>query len=207
MPNTLDCGLISPSKKTPPPTRKSGRGCQTRHNISHQILGTALNPKSTRASVRSRPFRHAGYLGRTDLLFLSTKGRKRGLQFLLLLRVDRRVSEIKFLDRFHNGRGDKKSGKPFVISWHHVPRCAVGRRSPNCFLECLHVVAPKLALLNVRGREFPVFVWSVEALHEALLLLLARQVQEELENDRPLPREIILEVRDVAEPFAPNALA
>jgi ferredoxin len=43
-------------KKDPPPTRKSGRGCQTRHNISHQILGTALNPKSTRTSVRSRPF-------------------------------------------------------------------------------------------------------------------------------------------------------
>src|SRR4029077_444918 len=103
-----------------------------------------------------------GDLGRTDLLFLSTKGRTRGLQLLLLLRVDRRVSEVEFLYRFHNGRGDKKSGKPFVISWHHVPRCAVRRRSPNCFLECVHVVAPKLALLHVRGREFPAFVWSVE---------------------------------------------
>jgi ferredoxin len=43
-------------KKDPPRTPKSGRGCQIRHNISHQILGTALNPKSVRTSVRSRPF-------------------------------------------------------------------------------------------------------------------------------------------------------
>ena len=51
------------------------------------------------------------------------------------------------------------------------------------------------------------FVWPVEAPHEALLLLLARHVQEELENDRPLPSEIILEVRDVEEPLVPDALA
>src|SRR6476660_4030509 len=30
--------------KNPPPTPKSGRECRTRLNISHQILGTALNP-------------------------------------------------------------------------------------------------------------------------------------------------------------------
>ena len=43
-------------KKDPPPTPKSGRECRTRLNISHQILGTALNPRSTQTSVRSRPF-------------------------------------------------------------------------------------------------------------------------------------------------------
>ena len=47
---------ISPSRKIPPPTPKSGRGCQTRPNISHQILGTAPNPKSIRTSARARPF-------------------------------------------------------------------------------------------------------------------------------------------------------
>ena len=38
-------------------------------------------------------------------------------------------------------------------------------------------------------------------------LLLARHVQEELENDRPLPREVILEVRNVEEPLIPDAFA
>ena len=47
----------------------------------------------------------------------------------------------------------------------------------------------------------------VEALHEALLLLLARHVQEELEDDRSLPRQVVLEMRDVREPLVPDALA
>jgi hypothetical protein len=51
------------------------------------------------------------------------------------------------------------------------------------------------------------FVWPVEALHEAFLLLLARHVQEEFKNNRPLPSEVILEVRDVEEPFVPDVLA
>jgi hypothetical protein len=71
-----------------------------------------------------------GDLGRTDLLFLSTKGRTRGLQFLLLLCVDRRVSEVEFLYRFHNGRGDKKSGKPLLsagTTYHGARFDAVAR--------------------------------------------------------------------------------
>jgi len=49
-------GLILRSRRNLRPMPKSGRGCQTRNNISHQILATALNPKSTRTSVRERPF-------------------------------------------------------------------------------------------------------------------------------------------------------
>ncbi len=37
-------------------------------------------------------------------------------------RVDRRVSEVEFLHCYNNGRDDKEPGKPFVVSWHHVPR-------------------------------------------------------------------------------------
>ena len=46
----------------------------------------------------------------------------------------------------------------------------------------------------------------VEALHKALLLFLARHVQEEFEDDHPLPGEVVLEVRDVGEALVPNAL-
>jgi hypothetical protein len=38
-------------------------------------------------------------------------------------------------------------------------------------------------------------------------LFLAREVQEELENDRPPPGEVILEMRDVRETLFPNLFA
>src|SRR6516162_4352322 len=129
----------------------------------------------------------SGVLVRTDPLLFSIEVRAQGLEFLLLLSVDRRVGEVEFLHRFHNGRGDHEPSKPFVVCRHHVPRSMFRGGSPNRFLERAHVVAPELALGHVRGREFPMFVWLVEALHKALLLLFARQVQEELEDDRPLP--------------------
>src|SRR5262249_19549236 len=50
------------------------------------------------------------------------------------------------------------------------------------------------------------FVRPVEAFHETLLLLLARQIKEELENDRPLSSKVILEVRDVGKPLVPDML-
>src|SRR5215469_17266539 len=148
-----------------------------------------------------------GCLADADLLLSSAEGRAHRLQFLLLLRIDRWVSEVEVLHRFHNGCSDEESGKPFVVSRHHVPWCAFRCRSSNRLLERVHIVAPELALMHIRGRELPMLVWPVEALHEALLLLLARHVQEELENDRPLPSEVILEVRNVEEPLAPDAFA
>src|SRR5262249_56527023 len=92
-------------------------------------------------------------------------------------------------------------------AWHVEPLrllcCGVADR----FLECVHVVAPEASLADVGGREFPVLLRLVEARHEAPLLLLARDVQKELEEDCPLPREIVLEVRDVGEPLLPDSLA
>ena len=47
----------------------------------------------------------------------------------------------------------------------------------------------------------------VEAFHEASLLLLARDVQKEFEEDCPLPHEVVFEVRDVGESLIPDSLA
>ena len=47
----------------------------------------------------------------------------------------------------------------------------------------------------------------VEAFHEAFLLLLARDVQKEFEEDCPLPHEVVFEVRDVGESLIPDSLA
>jgi hypothetical protein len=53
------------------------------------------------------------------------------------------------------------------------------------FLERVRVVAPEFAFLHVGGRKLPVLLRLVETIHEALLLLLARDVKEELQNFRP----------------------
>jgi hypothetical protein len=39
----------------------------------------------------------------------------------LLLRVDRRISEVELLYGFHNGCGENEPSKPFVVGRHHVP--------------------------------------------------------------------------------------
>src|SRR5579871_482457 len=137
----------------------------------------------------------------------AAEGGTRRLQLPLLLCVDRRIGEVEFLHGVHDGGGDDQPSKPLVVGRHDVPGCALRCGGPNCFLEGVHVVAPEAALVHVGGREFPVFVRLVEALHEALLLLLARQMQKELENDRPLPGEVILEARDIEQPLVPDALA
>src|SRR4030088_2210446 len=69
------------------------------------------------------------------------------------------------------------------------------------------VIVPELAFLHVGRREFPVLFRLVEAIEKALLLLLARHVKEELQNFRPPPAGVVLEMRDVGEPLVPDSLA
>src|SRR5208337_2974654 len=140
-------------------------------------------------------------------LGLGGKLRTRGRQLLLLLRVDLWIGEVELLDRLDDRRGDDKTGEPLVVGRHHVPRRVLGGRGPNRLLERIHVVVPELALMHVGRGKLPVLIGLFEALHEALLLFLAREVEEELEDDRPLPGEVVLEVRDVGEALVPDAFA
>ena len=48
---------------------------------------------------------------------------------------------------------------------------------------------------------------AAHSLPRKSLLFLARKVQEELEDDRPLSGEVVLEMRDVGEALVPDALA
>src|SRR5215469_17582887 len=43
-------------------------------------------------------------------------------QFLLLFRVDFRVSEIELFHRLHNRSSNNQAGKPFVVGRHYEPR-------------------------------------------------------------------------------------
>src|SRR5262249_31480530 len=75
----------------------------------------------------------------------------------------------------------------------------------NRFFVDAHVVIPELTFAHVRRRELPIFFWGIEALEKALLLLLARHIQKELEYNDSLASEILLEVCDIGEPFVPYA--
>src|SRR6516164_7670089 len=128
-------------------------------------------------------------------------------QFLLLLRVDRRICEIELLHRFHNRSRDNKARKPPAVSRHHEPWRVLRCSGANSFFVRAHVVAPELTFVHVRSRELPVLLRCVEALQKPLFLFLARHVQEELEDNDSLPSEVILKVRDIGEPLAPYALS
>ena len=69
------------------------------------------------------------------------------------------------------------------------------------------VIIPELAFLYVRRREFIALLRFVEAVHKALLLLLARHVKEELQNFCPLAGRVVLKMRDVSQPLVPDPLA
>src|SRR5262245_33945059 len=118
----------------------------------------------------------------------------RDFQILLLLRVDLWIRKVEPLHDLDNRCGDNKPGKPFVVSRHHVPWRVLRCGGADRLLECVHVVIPELALVNVGRRELPVLLWLFKTLHEALLLFLARHVQEELQDDGSLSREIVLEM-------------
>src|SRR4030095_8159243 len=66
---------------------------------------------------------------------------------------------------------------------------------------------PWRALARVRGRELPVLVRKVEASHEALLLLLLRDVQEELADRDAVPGRVGVEAVDVLIALLPDVLA
>ena len=70
-----------------------------------------------------------------------------------------------------------------------------------------HVFRPELALLDVAHREFPALGRLVDAVEEALALLVLRHVEEEFQDQRAVAREMALEGADVLEALLPDILA
>src|SRR5208337_1547469 len=129
-----------------------------------------------------------------------------GGELLLLLRADFRIMELETFHRFDDRRRDDQPSEPLVVRRYDIPRRVRRGGSSDRLLERVHVTVPIFALAHVRRGELPMLVGPVEALHEALLLFLARKVEEEFENDHSLTVKILLEMRDIREPFVPDAL-
>jgi len=90
---------------------------------------------------------------------------------------------------------------PDGITYHgaHFVLAAV-----NASFVGAHVIAPKLAFVQVLRRKFPVLIGILQPLQKSLLLLFFRHMQEELQNDRAVPRQMALEGVDVVVAFLPD---
>src|SRR5690349_78700 len=131
----------------------------------------------------------------------------RAHQLRELLLADLGILEAERVERFDDGRSHGDAGEPLVVGGHDVPRRPLRGGVADHVLVGLHVVLPVVAFLRVGRRELPVLLGIVDALEETPLLLLARDVQEELEDDGAVVVEVALVGPDVPEPILPDALA
>ena len=70
-----------------------------------------------------------------------------------------------------------------------------------------HVFVPELALGNVVHGKFPALGRLLDAVEEALALLVPRDVEKEFQDQRAVAREMPLEGADVLEALLPDVLA
>src|SRR6201999_2237406 len=131
----------------------------------------------------------------------------RRLKLLERLAFDLRIIELEILYRLDDGRGDDDPREPLVVRGHHVPRRIVAAGFADHVLIGLHVFRPELALGDVAHGKLPALVGFFDALEEAFSLLVPRDIQEELEDERAVAREMLLEGADVVEAMLPDVLA
>src|SRR5439155_2254032 len=67
-----------------------------------------------------------------------------------------------------------------------------------------HVLVPSIALVEVRRRELPVLRRIVQPFEEPAALFLFGDVEEELADERAVPRQVALESVDVLVSIAPQ---
>src|SRR5262245_16544934 len=191
---------FSPSVMTVMPSRN--RPTPPRMEIAVDILAPNL-----KSFVRS-PDRHLqSLIVRPGWLRLASKLRARRGQLFFRFGIDRWKRELQLFNGGHDGGGNKKSSKPFVVGGHDVPRSMLRSRRADGLLESRHIVGPKFPLVNIRGRKLPVFFRLVEPLHEAVLLLFTRHVEEEFENAGALAAKVVFEICDIGKPLVPDVFA
>src|ERR1019366_5922533 len=84
-----------------------------------------------------------------------------------------------------------------------MPGRVPGACRTEAFLIRLHVLLPKLPLLNIRKPEFTILFRHIDALKETLSLLLLREVEEELDDAGSVAVEVSLHIHDGTIPVVP----
>src|SRR3989442_12592647 len=81
--------------------------------------------------------------------------------------------------------GHQQVAVPLVVGGDDVPRRPRGAAPGDGVLVGVHELLPTLAVLPIHRGDLPGVAWGLQALPQALLLLLFRDVQEELEKGDP----------------------
>ena len=125
-------------------------------------------------------------------------------QRLTLLLGDRREARVDVHQRVRQHSPHTDPPEPLPISRNHVPRRPLRTRMRQHFGERLLVVIPALPLADVGGRELPVVIREVDAPQEPGALLLLGDVQEQLDDPKPVIGQIALPIVDLAVAALPH---
>ncbi len=91
-----------------------------------------------------------------------------------------------------------------MVGRNDVPRCPRRARSAERLFVRALIRGPKGAFGDIGDGELPRLVGRVDACEEPFALLIVREVQEELQDDGTVAREVMLEGVDVLEAMAPE---
>src|SRR3954453_15326841 len=166
------CGRWSPAwASTCPPTS----ACRA---------SSSASPGSRRPSARRRDG-------------LGLEPAPRGEVGLVGARRKTRPLQLEAVDGPHEDGGDERLREPLLVGGDYVPRRPGRRRRAQRGVVSGEVLVPALTLLDVVGVERPLALGRVQAREEAALLLVARDVQEELDDLGAVAVEVALERVDV----------
>ncbi len=98
-------------------------------------------------------------------------------------------------------------GIPLAIGWNDIPGRGGRAGVIEHFLVGGLILWPKLPLFDIGHGKFPVFLGGVEAFEEAVFLLIAGNIEEELQYDDAVIAEILLKLIDFGKPLGPEAIA
>ena len=128
------------------------------------------------------------------------------VQLLTALGTDLGQPKIEAVDGVHQNPPDQRPCGVLVIGRHDVPRCPrCGGGGDGGLVGGLEFV-PVPPVGQVRGRELPALGRVVQPLEEPLLLLVLRQVQEDLDHAGATAVQVVLEGVDVLEALLPQSV-
>ncbi len=110
--------------------------------------------------------------------------------------MERGVLEVEALERAHDDVRDALAHEGLVVGGDGVPGSPGSRGLVERVFIRAHVLGPVAALLDVSEGELPVARRVFDPLHEARLLLVARDVEPELQDDGAVSREVPLVLTD-----------
>ena len=114
------------------------------------------------------------------------------------------VARVEVIEHLAQDVGDREVAEPLPVGGDEVPGSPVGGCPTQDLLEGRDVGRPQVALSQVTLRELPALVGLVEPRLEPLALLVAVDVQEELDDGGALVDEHPLPLVDVSIASAPG---